>query len=668
MNNRIRLRVESLESREVPATFGVGWQSRDITVSIAPDGAVVDGVKSDLLAKLSSSGVTETQFRDQVTRALQTWATAGNINFGWNSDDGSRIAETGMIQGDTRFGDIRIFGRPLAGNVLAITTPPSQLVETRSGDIIINTNMLFGIGAQPGKYDLYTTLLQETGHAVGLGNSSNNTSVMYETYSGVRTGLAATDVTALTSIYGQRTEAVSDDKLSTATPLTAPTGTSTLYTRAELSRSTDVDFYRFTTPTSMPSGLTVQLRTQGLSFLSPRIEIQNTAGKVLASANGTFGANTTLKLSSAKANTTYILVVRGPGGTFPVGTYQLSVVFDATAIDPATQPKVTTYVDDKNTNNTITTATILPTISVPGSLASYQVDAQLSPSDPDVYKFVSPNRSSTQFVTLRDNGFGLLPFVEILDANGNKVAAERVVADGIGSVGLQFTLPANTTTYVRVSTGGLPFGVAPRYSMNVDFRPDAIKAITVAEGTLMPGSDVGYGSLVITRPQVISYTITTVGLGSKSPFSTSVVIYDRNGNMVTSWGALANSSASRAVLLMPGEYAIKIDGNMSSTSTNVQYTLSLLTITDPIGISSTDPNYVPPPTITTDPIAPSTTDTSTSSKLTTDTASKTTTTSPTVTEPVPTYPTTTSLDPTGTSDFSWYIQPLDYYSWLMPMM
>ena len=56
----------------------------------------------------------------------------------------------------------------LAPDVLAVTAPYA-FADNYSGDVVVNTAAGFG----PGGYDLYTALLQESGHAFGVGVSSS---------------------------------------------------------------------------------------------------------------------------------------------------------------------------------------------------------------------------------------------------------------------------------------------------------------------------------------------------------------------------------------------------------------------------------------------------------------------------------------------------------------
>ena len=183
---RTHLSVEPLEGREVPAQFGIPWANgTSLTVSFAPDGADVDGRANELAALMARSGLAPAVWQREILEAFQAWARQADLNFGVVSDDGSPLGAAGNMQADPRFGDIRIFAAPLSGGVLAITTPPGDLAGTRTGDIILNSNYNFGVGAGAQR-DLYTVFLQEAGHALGVGNSPSTSSAMYEFYQGVR--------------------------------------------------------------------------------------------------------------------------------------------------------------------------------------------------------------------------------------------------------------------------------------------------------------------------------------------------------------------------------------------------------------------------------------------------------------------------------------------------
>src|SRR5205814_1535882 len=103
---------------------------------------------------------------------------------------------------------------------------------TYSGDVKLNSKLKFGV-VGGGQYDLFTVLLHEAGHALGLGDSTDPTSAMYGQYLGPCTGLSAGDISALQALYGVRVPDANEgttgnDTFATATSLnllTNPDGT-----------------------------------------------------------------------------------------------------------------------------------------------------------------------------------------------------------------------------------------------------------------------------------------------------------------------------------------------------------------------------------------------------------------------------------------------------------
>src|SRR5436305_5222426 len=156
----------------------------DLSVSFAPDGSSWYGSTSrlsQLLHRVASTAVWQREY----ARALQTWADSSPLNFHFVADDGSPSGTYGLVQGDARFGDIRLGAIPLDG-ALAATIFPSTKGGSQggsdSGDMTLNTGYTFHLGST---YDLYSLLLHESGHALGLGHSGPGT-VMYATYTDVK--------------------------------------------------------------------------------------------------------------------------------------------------------------------------------------------------------------------------------------------------------------------------------------------------------------------------------------------------------------------------------------------------------------------------------------------------------------------------------------------------
>src|SRR6266542_2720866 len=146
-----RLRIEQLEDRTLPATWGVAWPEADrLKVSFAPDGTNVDNAPSGLFQLFNSQAATRA-WQTEILRALQTWAVNANINLGLVADNGKALGTAGPAQGNSAFGDIRLSARPLGADVLGLTAPYDATTGTRSGDVVFNSTAGLGVAGQ-GQY------------------------------------------------------------------------------------------------------------------------------------------------------------------------------------------------------------------------------------------------------------------------------------------------------------------------------------------------------------------------------------------------------------------------------------------------------------------------------------------------------------------------------------
>src|SRR5215218_10265641 len=107
-----QLRLQVLETRETPAAFGEAWlDGQHLTLSFAPEGTPILGAGSSLGSILNGLGAGNA--KHDILRAFQTWASKTNLNVGLVADQGTPYDEAGALQGDPRYGDIRIAARPL---------------------------------------------------------------------------------------------------------------------------------------------------------------------------------------------------------------------------------------------------------------------------------------------------------------------------------------------------------------------------------------------------------------------------------------------------------------------------------------------------------------------------------------------------------------------------
>src|SRR5579862_1051352 len=167
-----RLQLEALEDRTVPTTYGVAWPNgQNLTLSFVPDGTSVAGSPNDLNALMSTVG-SQATWEMQILKAAQTWAAVSNVNITLVPDSGAPLGTSGLVQGDPRFGDIRVAAAAITGpSVVATTVPFSYSGSTWNGDMVFNSAYQFSLGNVAGQENLYSVALHEMGHALGLGDN-----------------------------------------------------------------------------------------------------------------------------------------------------------------------------------------------------------------------------------------------------------------------------------------------------------------------------------------------------------------------------------------------------------------------------------------------------------------------------------------------------------------
>src|SRR5262245_57335772 len=186
------------------AVFGTPWlDATRLSLSFAPDGTFVDNQSSALFSSLGAFPTSVWQ--TEILRAFQTWAVNANINIGVVNDGGQAFGVSGAVEGDLRFGDIRVGSRVFATHI-AMNSPFNVLSDTRAGDLLLNTADAFSIaGSNPPGYDLFHFVLPAVGNILGIpDNLDHSDSAMYHYYNGLKTGLSSYDISNVQSLYGAR--------------------------------------------------------------------------------------------------------------------------------------------------------------------------------------------------------------------------------------------------------------------------------------------------------------------------------------------------------------------------------------------------------------------------------------------------------------------------------
>lgn len=151
--------------------------------------------------------------RSEFARALAEWARYAQLTFTPASAAG--LARTiDILFASGAHGD----GYPFdgAGGVIAHTfypAPPNS--EPLAGDMHLDADEAWRVGADT---DLYSVVLHELGHALGLGHSDRPGSVMYPYYRRA-TQLADEDIAAIRALYAEHTESSGGDSPQQPAPL-----------------------------------------------------------------------------------------------------------------------------------------------------------------------------------------------------------------------------------------------------------------------------------------------------------------------------------------------------------------------------------------------------------------------------------------------------------------
>ncbi len=609
-HNPVPLAVERLEDRAVPATFGVPWlDGSNLTLSFAPDGTATFDGASNLSQTLTPLGLNAAKL--EILRAFQTWASQANVNIGVAADGGQAFGSNGAIQGDQRFGDIRLFAQSLGSNQLAETSPFNILGGTNAGDITLNSDGSFSIGGQSGTFDLYSLVLQEAGHTLGIGNSDDPNSAMYEVYGGVRTGLTSGDISELQGLYGARIPDRYEGLLGNDSPLLATLIGSTA--DAELTTRQDVDCYRFI---ATSSNATVQLQVSGHSLMTGRVTVLNASGQIVATATAAdpLHNDITLNLSGLRLLNTYVIRVDSPrGDEFDIGSYRLN--YQASGLTgflvsttvglltgtsgPLNTSTLQNFGDDRGSNDSIQKST---PVTQQVLLAGPRYDANFravtsSSTDVDFYRITAPaldvlnNSGQMQMlVTVFGlNGSGIDPRLKVYDQNQKPVAA-RVLTNNDGSFTVQVDrVLANQSYFLRISGDS---GSTGEYEAAVNFRTETVLMDTATSGTLSAAASQSAPLYLTCKDQLFHFALSANSTAGNE--FVQMNIYDANQCLVFTLNAAAGDTVSDDVFLAEGVYTIGFTAVASKgvLASPIDYSLGVAGLTDPV-VSSTQPTTAP---------------------------------------------------------------------------
>jgi hypothetical protein len=602
--------LEWLEDRCTPATWGTPWpNSEHMTLSFVPDGTKVGTQTSSLFSLLNAETPTAS-WQTTILKAVQTWAVNADINVGVVADGGQPLGTPGLVQGDSRFGDIRVAAVDLGPDVVAVSSPFDFTAGTWAGDVELNSRYL---NATSG-YDLFTVALHEAGHVFGFADNSDPTSVMYSQYAGIKTGLSSNDVANLLALYPQRAadasgSATGHGSFATATPVALglqANGAVAAVVNGDLTSQSDQDVYSFTAP--QITSWTITLQTSGVSFLESKLAVYDARGNLLSAtvSSNPLSGDLQITLNGLAAQKTYYIVVQSNSAdVFGMGAYNLNVQTlplvntVTTGLFGTLQSTTSTLTNSLvHTNSSFSTATNLPQqyAQVDAHL-DYAHQATLSFSgENDFYKVKAPQSPTGQpevmTVLLWGQGSqGLLPTAQVFDVNDNAASSQILVNDN-GMLVLQILNAAPGATYCVEVSAAQPSGAhnVGNYFLGVDFGLQATTLNTLTQGTLSASQPQAQGTLQINNSRLFHFVL-SAGSGNAC---VTMTITDSSGNVVMTLASASGQTTSADAFLDLGTYTVTVSATASgSTPPSVDYAVFLSTSDDQIGPRAADTTGAP---------------------------------------------------------------------------
>lgn len=612
MRSKRRLVLEHLEDRLTPATTGITWPDPGhLTLSFVKDNTDVQGTPSDLFNLLNAQAPTAV-WQTVMLKAMETWLSPTNINVGVVADGAQPEGAPGAVQGDARFGDIRIAARALADSAVSTAAFFNYASTTWSGDVQLNDQANFSVNGNgpSGSIDLYTIALHELAHSLGIKDTwTDQSTVMFGNYLGTRAGLNSQDIADIQSLYGVRQPDAfdakkSNDSFATATPINNLS--SQLAFDADLTTSSDVDYYKITTPLALGmTSIRVQIQSAGYSLLTPMVSIYDASHRLVGAASSTSPLNNNIQVTipGALPLSTYYIKVEHATTDFAVGGYQANVTYQSGLLTLGGAVSTLNYVVDYGLNNVIQLATVLaPAIGAKSDERfDYLYRANISDaSDKDYYQVQAPVTNvagagwTMHTLVWAADGNMLHPQIHLFDAQGNAVPV-TILSNTDGQYTIESAALSPGAAYYIDVQAWTPTGAnnVGNYVLAVKFDYSAPVAFALMEAaTLTASSPSNSGTLTMNQNELFEFSLAADTLDSSKDASVTMTVYDSQGNKVTSLTAVAGRPpVTRLVYLTTGKYTVVFTAQSLSGAAMpaVNYWFTGDDLTDPSG-----PYYVSP--------------------------------------------------------------------------